>query len=169
MAISSGLIILQIQCPGRPIHIKLFLFQTTIKYYHNSIIDVASKMYFYCFNLKIFLGTYDVLGVNATILQRNYTDGDVTLILVKCFILKNTKAKGVFSALMYLNENYEIDFYKSHYYPIEKSLVSKGITRNIPRGNYRLLSFDIEEDNRIQNIGCPATTTTVSIDGINNG
>ena len=110
-----------------------------------------------------------MLGVNATILQRNYSDGDVTLILVKCFFLKNTTAKGVFSAFMYLNENDEIDFYKSHYYPIEKTLASKGITRNIPMGNYRLLSIDIEEDNSIQNIGCPATTTSVSIDGINNG
>ena len=111
-----------------------------------------------------------MLGINTTIQERNYTNNtDVTFVLVKCLFLRNTIAKGVFLAFMFLNENNETDFYKSHYYPIAKYLASKGITRNIPRGNYRLLSFDIEEDNDIQNTGCPATTATVTIDGMNKG
>ena len=111
-----------------------------------------------------------MLGINATIQERNYINNrDVTFVLVKCLFLRNTIAKGVFFVFMFLNENNETDFYKSYYYPIAKNLASKGITRNIPCGNYRLLSFDIGEDNDIQNTGWPATTTTVSIDGINNG
>ena len=85
------------------------------------------------------LGTYDVLGINATIQERNYTNNrDVTFALVKCLFLRNILAKGVFLAFVFLNENNETDFYKSHYYPITKILASKGITTNIPRGNYRL-------------------------------
>jgi len=40
-------------------------------------------------------------------------------------------------------------------------VASKGIARNIPGGSFRVLAFDIEEDNQIQITGFPATMTTI--------
>jgi len=86
-------------------------------------------------------------------------------ILVKCLFLSNTRAKGVFLALMYLNENNEIDFSRSLYTSIEVTMASKGIAKNVSQGTYRVLAFDIEEDNQIQKMGLPATMTTIAIEG----
>ena len=64
---------------------------------------------------------------------------------------------------MFLNEHEEIDFSKTVYFPVERSLVSQCIKRNIPHGSYRILSYDIESDNQIQHYGLPATVSTVSV------
>ena len=100
-------------------------------------------------------GRYDTTDTNISIIQRNVSD--TNSILIKCSFLSETKAKGVLLAFMYLNENDEIYFSKTVYFPVERSLVSQGIKRSFPQGTYRILSYDIEEDNHIQDYGLPAT------------
>ena len=80
-----------------------------------------------------------------------------------------TRAKGVLLAFMYLTEYDGIDFSKTFYFPVNVSLVSQGIKRNIPQGTYRILSYDIEEDNQIQRYGLPATVSTLSVPGMDTG
>ena len=67
---------------------------------------------------------------------------------------------------MFLTEHEEIDFTNTVCFPVEMSLVSKGIKRNIVQGKYRILSYDIEIDNHIQQYGLPATVSTVSVPGM---
>ena len=112
-------------------------------------------------------GTYDTTETNVSIIQRNFSDDNS--ILIKCSFLMDTRAKGVLLAFLYLKENDEIDFSKTVYFPVERSLVSQGIKRNIPQGTYKILSYDIEEDNHIQYHGFPATVSTVSLHGMNKG
>ena len=80
-----------------------------------------------------------------------------------------TRAKGALLAFMYLNEHDDIDFSRTFYFPVERSLVPQGIKRNIPQGTYRILSYDIEKDNHIQDYGLPATKSTVSMHGMDIG
>ena len=80
-----------------------------------------------------------------------------------------TRAKGVLLAFMYLTEYDGIDFSKTFYFPVNVSLVSQGIKRYIPQGKYRILSYDIEEDNQIQRYGLPATVSTLSVPGMDTG
>ena len=112
-------------------------------------------------------GTYDTTGTHIGIIQRNVSD--TSSILIKCSFRMETQAKGVLLALMYLNEHDDIDFSKAIYIPVEMSLVSQGIKRNIPEGTYRILSYDIEEDNYIQYYGLPATKSTFSMHGMDIG
>ena len=100
-----------------------------------------------------------ILHINTSVVNYTISLGPIRKVSIHITI----------SAFMYLHENDENNFYKSHYYPIEKNFSIQGdYKKYFPQGNYRLLSFHIEEDNRIPYIGCPATTTNVSIDGINN-
>ena len=112
-------------------------------------------------------GTYDTTGTNISIIQRNVSDA--SSILIKCSFLMEARAKGVLLAFMHLNEHNDIDFSKTVYFPVEMSLVSQGIKRNIPQGIYRILSYDIEEDNHIQYYGLPATKSTFSMHGMDIG
>ena len=112
-------------------------------------------------------GSYDITETNISIIQSNFSN--TNSILIKCSFLMESRAKGVLLAFMFLNENDEIDFSKTVYFPVEMSLVSQGIKRNIPEGTYRILSYDIEEDNNIQYYGLPATVSTVSVHGIDIG
>ena len=107
------------------------------------------------------IGTYDTTETNISIIEDNLTD--TNYILIKCSFLMETQAKGVFLAFMFLNEHEEIDFSKTVYFPVERSLVSQGIKRNIRQGSYRILSYDIEEDIHIQHYGLPATVSTVTV------
>ena len=79
------------------------------------------------------------------------------------------RAKGVLLAFMYLNKHDDIDFSRTFYFPVEMSLVSQGIKRNIPQGSYRILSYDIEENNYIQYYGLPAIKSTFSMHGMDIG
>jgi len=89
-------------------------------------------------------------------------------IYVKCLFIMDSQATGVFLAFMYLNENDGIDFSRSLYFPIERSSAYHGIMRKIPAGTYKILSYDIEKNNQVQQ-GFPATISNISVYGIKEG
>ena len=72
---------------------------------------------------------------------------------------------------MYLNNNNTIDFSKSRYIPVRRSEAEEGkmITNvsSILNENYRILSYDIEENYQIQDDGYPAdilrNSTTINL------
>ena len=112
----------------------------------------------------MFTGTYDPIETNISVIQRTFSD--TYSIHIKCLFRMATQAKGVLLTFMYLNENDEIDFSKSFYFPVELSLILQGINRDILQGNYRVLLFYIENDYHIQYNGLPVTISTVSVPGM---
>ena len=106
-----------------------------------------TSIYIFFFN---YLETYDIINTTAEITS--------SYVLLTTSFVNNSSARGVLYAFMYLN-NGNIDFSKSRYLPVKKAEAELGINVTdveLIGGTYRILSYDIEKNFRIQGSGSPA-------------
>ena len=95
---------------------------------------------------------------------------DYNAVQISSSFIGNSEAKGVLYVFMYTdNINVSVDFSKSIYFPVSRQLATDGVTIEIPRGSYRVLSYDIESNNRLQSKGLPADTDVLLVNGLHFG
>ena len=108
-----------------------------------------------------FSGTFDVVYTSAETISP-----DSNAVQVISSFIENSEAKGVLYVFMYTdNNNVSVDFSRSLYFPVSRLLATDGITIAIPRGSYRVLSYDIESNNHLQRKGPPADADALLVNG----
>ena len=91
---------------------------------------------------------------------------DSNAVQISSSFIGNSEAKGVLYVFMYTdNNNVSVDFSKSLYFPVSRQLATDGVTIEIPRGSYRVLSYDIESNNCLQSKGLPADADVLLVNG----
>ena len=91
---------------------------------------------------------------------------DYNAVQVISSFIENSEAKGVLYVFMYTDiNNVSVDFSKSLYFPVSRLLATDGVTIAIPRGSYRVLSYDIESNNHLQRKGPPADAHALLVNG----
>ena len=72
------------------------------------------------------------------------------------FFLQNSAVGGVLYVFIYIDEQGNVNFSKSIYYPVCREEAISGVDKIVPNGTYRLLSFDIEENYALRMDSSPA-------------
>ena len=91
---------------------------------------------------------------------------DSNEVQISSSFIGNSEAKGVLYVFMYTdNNNIIVDFSKSLYFPVSRQLATDGVTIEIPHGSYRVLSYDIESNNRLQSKGLPTDADVLLVNG----
>ena len=92
---------------------------------------------------------------------------DSNAVQISSSFIGNSEAKGVLYAFMYTDNG--VDFSKSLYFPVSRQLATDGVTIEIPRGSYRVLSYDIESNIHLQRKGPPADADVLLVNGLHFG
>jgi len=132
--------------------------------YVNNYVLFWLYTYYFIKCILIYLDTFNVAETDFQMVRPSL----YLVYLVSTFQTYAT-AKGVLIVFLYKQEDDNIDFSRSWYFPVSKELASDGIYRSLPEGTYRMQSYDIDANNLIQGHGGPAHVSTVHVNGSREG
>lgn len=105
-------------------------------------------------------GTYDVNGITV----ENSSQPN-TMELGASFV-QDSPSQGVLFVLLWTEDGGGVDYSRSMFLAVRKSMADEHVRGNITRGHYTVLAFDIEEDGRVESgQNSPAAMKNVSIYG----
>ena len=102
--------------------------------------------YYYLFFL---IETFDVINTTVEPIDRER-------VYLMSFFLQNSAAGGVLYVFIYIDEQGNVNYSKSIYYPVCREEATSGVDKTVPNGTYRLLSFDIEVNYALRMDSSPA-------------
>lgn len=106
------------------------------------------------------IATYDVQGIQVMLVSDN-------AVAVASHFIYMSQARGVLYAFIYIGDSETVDFERSVYIPVVKSVAENGtLFLNISRGNYSVFAYDIEFTGNLQNSSLPAAIIgTIQVPG----